>query len=138
MSMKKIILSILMVLGLIALAGCDLTIDTTPNLKTLAGEIEIGFAPNSGDALLSVTKNVTLPSTLVSNANVTITWVSSDEQVIKIESLRGVVTRPQDEDKFVLLTATLSLNGNTEPVDFLLKVLKLKQKLLIQLFQMNL
>ncbi|MCH5209994.1 MAG: discoidin domain-containing protein [Oscillospiraceae bacterium] len=69
---------------------------------------------NLGD-LSAVTENLTLPT------DGGITWKSSNEDII---STTGVVTRP-DETTTVILTATVTENGNTSSKTFVVTVLGL-------------
>ncbi len=77
----------------------------------------VGFA--SGDSATSVTQDVTLAT---ASGDVTISWASNNASVI---SNSGVVVRPshEDDDATVVLTATLSYDGETLTKEFTLVVL---------------
>lgn len=66
--------------------------------------------------------NFTLPTQGVLETS--IAWASSDDTVIKIEDGRAVVTRPEDADKEVTLTATLSRKEKTDTATYKVKVAK--------------
>ncbi|MEY8515707.1 family 43 glycosylhydrolase [Lachnospiraceae bacterium 29-84] len=53
-----------------------------------------------------------------------ISWVSQDTGCITIEDGRAVVKRPQDADKTVTLTATISMGGVSDTKDFAVTVVK--------------
>ena len=74
-------------------------LDTVRNVKA---NLNITFA--NGDTVTNVTQNVTLP-TVNADPNVTITWASSNTDVITND---GTVKRPRvGGDKTVILTATI-------------------------------
>lgn len=58
-----------------------------------------------------------------------ITWSSNNESVIKVNTLRGKVTRPAigEADEDVILTATVENHGHTAQVHFPVRVLALTQ-----------
>ena len=72
----------------------------------------------SGDTASSVTGNLTLPTSGADG--VSISWASSDTSII---STTGVVTRPNDMDTDVTLTATLSKNAASDTKTFTLTVI---------------
>jgi alpha-tubulin suppressor-like RCC1 family protein len=77
----------------------------------------VGFG--SGDSLVKVTKNVTLPLSGVNGT--TISWISSDNTII--DPANGTVTRQANADTFVTLTAKIQKNGGNDATkEFKLKV----------------
>ncbi len=81
--------------------------------------LAIIYAP--GDSAISVTQNLTLPTT-ATNAS-TITWASNTLGTI---TAGGLVTRPDSSatDEWVQLTATITKNAISETRIFVVKVLK--------------
>ena len=75
----------------------------------------IGYA--ASDSAESVTQNIMLPAT--GENGVTISWASSDAASI---STTGTVTRPNDADTEVTLTATLTKNMASDERAFTLTV----------------
>ncbi len=65
----------------------------------------------TGDEDTNVTKDIVLPET--GNKGSTVVWTSSDTDVIALD---GKITRPEygQEDKWVTLTATITLGGETD------------------------
>lgn len=65
----------------------------------------------------AVTKDLTLPTTFENIDGLTISWESSDDNVIDNE---GKVTRPAvgEDDAVVILTATIEYNGQTKTKEF--------------------
>lgn len=72
--------------------------------------------------LSAVTNDLTLPTTFENIDGLTISWESSDDNVIDNE---GKVTRPAagEDDAVVILTATISYNGQTKTKEFEVTVL---------------
>lgn len=79
-----------------------------------------------GDNENHVTKDVTLITTSEAVKTASLTWKSSDDQVIKIEGNTGKVTRGVD-DLQVTLTVTVTINKETKTKDFLLTVIKIEE-----------
>lgn len=77
-----------------------------------AAALAIGYT--AGDAAESVTQDVTLPLKLADKSWSTVSWTSSDEDVVKVtgnswdKTMTGAVTRPA-EDTEVTLTATVGV-----------------------------
>ena len=92
-------------------AGAD-----TAAVANAKSALAIGYSGT--DTAMSVTGNVTLPAT--GSDGVVISWMSSNTSVI---STAGVVTRPDDMDTDVILTATLTKNAATDTQTFTLTVI---------------
>lgn len=75
--------------------------------------------PVGGAALAAVTYNLTLDG--AGEYGSSISWQSSDPSVVETN---GAVHRPADADRQVMLTATLSLGGDTLTKEFNVTVLK--------------
>lgn len=71
----------------------------------------------------------------VNMQSATISWVSSDETILKVSTdvdksvsgsqyVRAIVYRQEDGDKYITLTATITLNGKTKEKVFNLKIVK--------------
>ena len=77
-----------------------------------AAALAIGYT--AGDAAESVTQDVTLPLKLADKSWSTVSWTSSDEDVVRVtgnswdKTMTGAVTRPA-EDAEVTLTATVGV-----------------------------
>ncbi len=80
--------------------------------------LQVGFSDNNSPE--NVVKNVTLPTTGTNGS--TISWESSMPEIISITTGSGVVVRPQDEDKVVKLTATLTKGSAVDTKEFSLIV----------------
>ncbi len=88
--------------------------DSTPSILFDIAREYPGFS--EGDYDMNVTQNLTLP-TLVDK--VKITWTSSDESLITND---GIVKRPHEHSKYVMLTAVLS-DGEGELISrYIIKV----------------
>ncbi|WP_026400083.1 immunoglobulin-like domain-containing protein [Acholeplasma equifetale] len=86
------------------------------------GSLQIVYA--TGDSSSSVTKDITLASSVtVEDKTVTVTWSSSNTNIIKVEGQTGKVTRPEANTE-VTLTATLKLNETTDTKEFKVTVTK--------------
>jgi hypothetical protein len=96
--------------------------DSYTNAEAVAADkaaLDLAYA--GSDTMVSVTQNLTLPTT---GANGTaIAWTSSNTDVVAID---GAVTRPLNTstDALVTLTATISLNGTQATKVFYVNVLK--------------
>lgn len=98
------------------------TVDGNQVVNEILDSIEIGY--QGTDSAICVTQNVILPtdaSQYVTGTNATITWASSDTELIQTD---GTVERPYDESELVTLTATVTLGDVVESKDFELKVVK--------------
>ena len=82
------------------------------------GKDALAITYSGTDTISSVTGNVTLPTT--GDNGVTISWASSDTERI---SNTGTVTRPDDANAEVTLTATLTKNEATDTREFMLTVI---------------
>lgn len=82
-------------------------------------DLEIQF--NGKDTNKSVTQSINLPTQ--GSRGSKITWKSNNTEVV---SVKGVVVRPTEAegDKYITLTATLSLRGLTQRKEFYLRVIK--------------
>ncbi|MEL3906764.1 MAG: hypothetical protein P1P65_07030, partial [Treponema sp.] len=89
-------------------------------VEKAAEKLKIGYT--SGDSENSVTKNLTLPKTVTGFDGVTVTWQSGNETVI---STNGTVTRPNDKNIEVTLTATLEKGSGKTTKQFTLTVKQL-------------
>lgn len=74
------------------------------------------------DTLSEITSDMTLPTTIGENIN--ITWNSSNPSIISND---GTVTRPFDADTSVVITATATLNTQELTKEFNVTVLKQKE-----------
>ncbi|NME71459.1 T9SS type A sorting domain-containing protein [Flammeovirga aprica] len=90
--------------------------ETAQQLKEATEALEITFA--EGDDAENVTSAMVLPTTSLHQT--TVTWASSDEAVV---STSGEVVRPS-ENTSIALTATVTLNGQSETKVFDIVVLK--------------
>ncbi|MEL3905742.1 MAG: hypothetical protein P1P65_01745, partial [Treponema sp.] len=90
-------------------------------LESAKESLKIGYI--SGNSENRVTKKLTLPKTIESFKGVTVTWHSGDTAVISDD---GTVTRPQDKDTQVTLTATLKKSSATDTKQFTVIVAKLE------------
>lgn len=90
--------------------------DTT--LEDTVSELTYATILASGDTKDKVTKNLNL---ITKKGDVEITWASSDRGTI---STAGVVVRPDDADKVVVLTATLTYKKKSDSVNLSVTVLK--------------
>lgn len=118
MSIKKSFLMVaLMLLFVVGLTACGKKSDAKKVQEALE-TLEVGF--QTGDTKDSVTKDVTLPTTV---GDVTITWTSSDQAI----AATGKVTRSY-VTKEVTLTATLTLGEESEVATFVVTVVKLDDK----------
>lgn len=87
---------------------------TTPQMLSAAeNRIHIGYA--YGDTANGVTQNITLP--LTSTGNATVTWVSSNSNVISISGATGIVNAGSYA-RSVILTATIRIGSSTRYKDF--------------------
>lgn len=119
--MKKIKISVIAVFTIAAalfLVACGGGKDKKA-VETAKKGLEIGFT--SPDTKDSVTSKLTLPS---ESGDVSIEWTSSDATVV---SATGLVTR-KDVDTKVTLTATLTLNKETDTKAFEVNVIKVAVK----------
>ena len=80
--------------------------------------LAIGYSGT--DTAMSVTGNVTLPTTGADADEVVISWMSSDTSSISTD---GTVTRPTDMDTMVRLTATLTKGAASDTTTFTLTVI---------------
>ena len=111
------VLSLLVILlTVFTLFGCEPEVENTDQATVDAALANVALTYGVGDTALTVTKNLTLPTTV---GTVTITWASGNTAVI---TNAGVVTR-QAADTNVTLTATLTLGEATATKQFTLKVL---------------
>ena len=93
----------------------DLVVSITDDAAVMQAKDSLAITYSGTDTALSVTGNVTLPTT---GANgVVISWMSSDTGII---STAGVVTRPTDIDTEVHLTATLTRGDASDMKTFTL------------------
>ena len=93
----------------------DLVVSITDEAAVMQAKDSLAITYSGTDTALSVTGNVTLPTT---GANgVVISWMSSDTGII---STAGVVTRPTDIDTEVHLTATLTRGDASDMKTFTL------------------
>ena len=93
--LKSIFAVFVIALALFILAACeDIQGKTDAEILAMAKE-QVQIAYQTGDTSVSVTKNITLPGSLtVEGKQVTITWASSNEDIIEIDGSTGKVTRP--------------------------------------------
>jgi len=116
--MKKV--SLWRAVGLLllwALAGCggvssgNPPISPTEAVAAAKAALAVGYAP--GDSAISVTKNLTLPTTGLDGS--TIAWTSSNPAVV---TTAGVVTLPTTQDANVTLTATITVKTASDTKAF--------------------
>jgi len=110
-------------------ATSDVTVQTdvinTTADKLAEDERLLEILYGSGDSILSVTSDITLPERGQNNS--VVSWQSSNESVISVTAANiGKVVRPEATaaDVQVTLIATLSLEGKTETKQFSLLVSK--------------
>ncbi len=86
--------------------------------------LETAFKFAEGDTWECVTSSFVLLGD--ANSGAQITWTSSNANVVRIEqngsSATGVITRPQNNDASIVITATITKNGDTVSETFLLIV----------------
>lgn len=88
--------------------------------------LQIQYEP--GDSSFNVTKNVYLMTNIEEIPEVSITWNSSNSDII---SNTGKVTRPQDENVTVILTATVNIGATVDTKSFELEVVHINDKNLV-------
>lgn len=110
----KVLIAAFIMLFVFAMVACTRTNGSKEKVQAAKDALSIEFA--EGDTATSVTKDIDLPN---SWEEVNISWVSSNTDVI---TEQGLVTR-QAIDTEVLLTATLSYDGESDTKDFELLVL---------------
>ncbi len=124
--MKKLrttVVGLLVILAAIGFVGCSNFLNNAKDInpadaiETAKNNLSIGFA--ASDTATTVTQTLTLAT--VGDEDVSISWVSSNPQVV---TNTGVVTRPAfgQPDVAVTLTATITKNGITEIKTFEIKV----------------
>ncbi|WP_161946605.1 immunoglobulin-like domain-containing protein [Ureibacillus xyleni] len=89
----------------------------TSGLGTVANTLQIGY--KESDSATSVTQDLSLPSTL--GDNIQVTWKTSNPSIISAE---GIVSRPTTADTIVTLTATITGQSSTVTKTFPLTVKK--------------
>jgi endonuclease I len=95
--MKKIVMFFTIFAFILTISACEDT-EKTNQAEQLVKLIEIGFSDN--DNASHVTKNLTLNTYLGGFTNVTITWLSLNQDVISHE---GEVTRPELNTNVILI-----------------------------------
>lgn len=85
--------------------------------------LSIGYS--NGDSITSVTSDIILPTTGSIHKS-SIFWTTNDSSLI---TSSGHVTRPQGDDRTVILTATATLNDNIASATYKLTVKGLSEKL---------
>jgi endonuclease I len=95
--MKKIVMFFTLFAFILTISACEDT-EKTNQAEQLVKLIEIGFSDNDNAA--HVTKNLTLNTYLGGFTNVTITWLSLNQDVISHE---GKVTRPELNTNVILI-----------------------------------
>jgi len=124
--MKKLrttVVGLLVILAAIGFVGCSNFLNNAKDInpadaiETAKNNLSIGFA--ASDTATTVTQTLTLAT--AGDEDVSISWVSSNPQVV---TNTGVVTRPAfgQPDVAVTLTATITKNGITEIKTFEIKV----------------
>ena len=113
--MKKIFVSILVLLALFTLIGCQ----TGASLQTVLNNVEIEFGGE--DTLAEVTTHLTLPNTSDKNKDAYLTWESDHPEII---DNYGTVNRPEVTTD-VKLTVTVTVGAVSETRDFYVTVLGL-------------
>ena len=107
------------------------TITDAEAVQRAKDNLMIGYA--AGDSAESVTQNVTLPTT--AENGVAVSWVSDNSSVVAIpppppppdsEQITGTVNRPEDANREVTLTATLTKNETSDERAFTLTVILLE------------
>lgn len=118
--MKKILIITLQIIMLITFSACSPTTDKPVTDEALVNQVkkDLQLTLHPNDTVDTVTQKITLPTHI---NGVTITWSSSNENVIKID---GTVIRPDDENVEVKLHATLTLNDVSDTKEFKVIVLK--------------
>ena len=111
--MKKVLLSLLFVLGVFVLIGCQ------KEFEKVVALVEVGYA--EGDSKESVTKNVDLPTSLNDYPDASISWNSSNTSIILVSGTSGVVTR-QTADETITLTASISFKNDSGNKVFVLTI----------------
>lgn len=118
--MKKIILITLFMVSVVIFGACDGTGTTTEHSKVFS-ETLITYA--MGDDADHVRENVTLKTTSDTVLRATLTWISSDPEIIEIGNGVGLVTRPAATTK-VVLTLKVEIDGISKQKKFQLTVLE--------------
>jgi endonuclease I len=95
--MKKIVMFFILFTFLWTISACE-DIEKTNQAEQLIKLIDIGFSDN--DDISHVTKNLTLNTYLGGFTNVTITWLSLNQDIISHE---GEVTRPELNTNVILI-----------------------------------
>lgn len=124
--LKSIFAVFVIALALFILAACEEDIQGKTDAEILAmAKEQVQIAYQTGDTSVSVTKNITLPGSLtVEGKQVTITWASSNEDIIEIDGSTGKVTRPANANVEVTLTATVTLGEATDDIEIKVTVIK--------------
>lgn len=124
--LKSIFAVFVIALALFILAACEEDIQGKTDAEILAmAKEQVQIAYQTGDTSVSVTKNITLPGSLtVEGKQVTITWASSNEDIIEINGSTGTVTRPANANVEVTLTATVTLGEATDDIEIKVTVIK--------------
>lgn len=109
------------VLSVLLLVACD---DSTnkDKVREARDNLKVEHILGENESKDKITKDLDLKS---SDGDVTITWKSSNKDVIGND---GKVTRPENEDKNVTMTATFSFKDANDTKDFKLKVLKVEEE----------
>ncbi len=82
----------------------------------------VAFEKLCTEPMSKITKDISLPST-AAGGDVTITWNTSDKDVIEIVDSKAVVKRDLAKEKNVTLTATVTDSEGSTPVQYKLTVL---------------
>ena len=113
--MKKIFLILMVWLFSSVIIGCA----ELGSIDAANRDVKIGFT--GSDNIDRVTTNIILMDTVAGYADSTVTWNSSDENVIAIT---GEVTRPTSNDVKVTMSYVLSFREETRDGNFVLTVIK--------------
>lgn len=112
----------------------ELDLTNEEKVDLIIDDLKIVFA--SGDNQDSVTKNLELiPKGPEGDFGTIISWSSNEPQII---SSIGEVTRPENNDVDVIITATVTLNGVSESKQFVLTVIAEGQELELEPFTITL
>lgn len=120
--LKSVLTVFTLVLSIFVIAACEKTVSAQEVVDAAKGNLKVVYA--SGDSKDSVTKDITLPTSLASDqGSISVSWVSNNTSVIAINGATAKVTRPE-ADTQVTLTATLSLDDAKATVPFIVTVKK--------------
>lgn len=116
---KKILSFIFLALLTLVLVGCELPTPSTDTVSRTESEARKDLETASSRLVFTTGEliverdEIALTTTFASIKEISFTWTSSNETVIKIteteEGLKGVVTRPEDEDVEVTLSCTIAV-----------------------------